>query len=170
MDDVPEQAAAMFVIGSNTTEQHPVFGTMIRQAVLRRRNETHCGRPATNRSHRVRDSSPRQRPGTDAALLNGLMHVILKSGWQDRNSLKSGARVSEDSPPVSTGILQKWSATSRVFRLTNCSRPPRFSVTQTGGRHLGNGDHPAHRPASSTCWPSATCKCCWETWACPAAA
>ena len=27
----------MLIIGSNTTEQHPVFGTKIRQAVLRRR-------------------------------------------------------------------------------------------------------------------------------------
>jgi predicted molibdopterin-dependent oxidoreductase YjgC len=36
MKDVANQAAAMLIIGSNTTEQHPVFGTMIRQAVLRR--------------------------------------------------------------------------------------------------------------------------------------
>src|SRR6185295_12480602 len=33
MDDVAEQAAAVFLIGSNVTEQHPVFGTMLRQAV-----------------------------------------------------------------------------------------------------------------------------------------
>ncbi|MCK7505654.1 MAG: hypothetical protein MZV70_17310 [Desulfobacterales bacterium] len=26
MDDVAEQAQALFIIGSNTTEQHPVFG------------------------------------------------------------------------------------------------------------------------------------------------
>lgn len=36
MRDVAEQAQAIFVIGSNTTEQHPVFGAMILQAVLQR--------------------------------------------------------------------------------------------------------------------------------------
>ena len=35
MDDVAGQAQALFVIGSNTTEQHPVFGAKLRQAVLR---------------------------------------------------------------------------------------------------------------------------------------
>jgi len=33
MDDVAREAKAFFIIGSNTTEQHPVFGTMIRRAV-----------------------------------------------------------------------------------------------------------------------------------------
>jgi predicted molibdopterin-dependent oxidoreductase YjgC len=37
MDDVAEFAQAMLIIGSNTTEQHPVFGARIRQAVLRRK-------------------------------------------------------------------------------------------------------------------------------------
>jgi len=36
MKDVAEKAAVIFIIGSNTTEQHPVFGAMIRQAVLKR--------------------------------------------------------------------------------------------------------------------------------------
>ena len=36
MHDIVTQAKAIFIIGSNTTEQHPVFGAMIRQAVLRR--------------------------------------------------------------------------------------------------------------------------------------
>ena len=25
----------------------------------------------------------RQRPGTDIALLNGIMHIVLQNGWQD---------------------------------------------------------------------------------------
>ncbi|MCC7511313.1 MAG: molybdopterin-dependent oxidoreductase, partial [Anaerolineae bacterium] len=36
-DDVAADAQAFFVIGSNLTEQHPVFGARIRQNVLRRR-------------------------------------------------------------------------------------------------------------------------------------
>ena len=36
MDDVAKEAKAFFIIGSNTTEQHPVFGAMLRQAVRQR--------------------------------------------------------------------------------------------------------------------------------------
>ncbi len=36
LDDVANFARSMLIIGSNTTEEHPVFGAKIRQAVLRR--------------------------------------------------------------------------------------------------------------------------------------
>jgi formate dehydrogenase major subunit/formate dehydrogenase alpha subunit len=84
MNDVAEQARAIFIIGSNTTEQHPVFGTRIRQAVLRR------GVPVVVADPRKIDITEfaalhlQQKPGTDVALLNGLMHVILANGWHDQ--------------------------------------------------------------------------------------
>ena len=34
MDDIADYAQAILIIGSNTTEQHPVFGARIRQADL----------------------------------------------------------------------------------------------------------------------------------------
>jgi formate dehydrogenase major subunit/formate dehydrogenase alpha subunit len=84
MADVVEQAAALFIIGSNTTEQHPVFGTRIRQAVRQR------GIPLLVADPRAIDITEfavlhlRQRPGTDVALLNGLMYLILAAGRQDQ--------------------------------------------------------------------------------------
>jgi formate dehydrogenase alpha subunit len=84
MDDIAAEAKAIFLIGSNITEQHPVFGTMIRQAVRRR------GVPVVVADPRKIDLTElavlhlHQKPGTDVALVNGLMHVILKNGWQDR--------------------------------------------------------------------------------------
>jgi formate dehydrogenase major subunit/formate dehydrogenase alpha subunit len=48
MDDVAAHSQAMLVIGSNTTEQHPVFGTMLRQAVLKRHCQAHRCRSAQN--------------------------------------------------------------------------------------------------------------------------
>jgi predicted molibdopterin-dependent oxidoreductase YjgC len=36
IEDITTQAKAIFVIGSNTTEQHPVIGMRIRQAVKQR--------------------------------------------------------------------------------------------------------------------------------------
>jgi formate dehydrogenase major subunit/formate dehydrogenase alpha subunit len=83
MDDLAEHAGAMFVIGSNTTEQHPVFGAMIRQAVLRRGMKLIVADPRKIDLTEFAAIHLRQKPGTDAALLNGLMHIILKRGWHD---------------------------------------------------------------------------------------
>ena len=83
MDDLAEFAAAMFVIGSNTTEQHPVFATMIRQAVLRRGMKLVVADPRRIDLTEFGAVHLQHRPGTDIALLNGLMHVILNSDWHD---------------------------------------------------------------------------------------
>jgi len=84
MDDVANQAAAMFVIGSNTTEQHPVFGTMIRQAVLRRGVKLVVADPRRIDLTDFAVLHLRHRPGTDVPLINGLMNIILTKGWEDK--------------------------------------------------------------------------------------
>ena len=83
MDDVAHQSQALFVIGSNTTEQHPVFGAMLRQAVLRGAKLI-VADPRRIELTQYADLHLRQRPGTDIALLNGLMYIILEKGWQDQ--------------------------------------------------------------------------------------
>jgi formate dehydrogenase alpha subunit len=84
MDDVVENASAIFIIGSNTTEQHPVFGAMIRQAVLRRGVKLVVADPRRIDITEFATLHLRQRPGTDIPLLNGLMYIILEKGWEDR--------------------------------------------------------------------------------------
>jgi formate dehydrogenase major subunit/formate dehydrogenase alpha subunit len=96
MDDVAEKAALLFVIGSNTTEQHPVFGAKIRQAVLK------CGAKLIVCDPRKIDLTEfatlhiRQKPGTDIALINGLMHLILKNGWEDKTFIAERTEGYED--------------------------------------------------------------------------
>lgn len=89
MDDVAEQARAMLLIGSNTTEQHPVFGARIRQAVLRRGMKLVVADPRQIDLAEFATLHLRQRPGTDVALVNGLMQVILERGWEDRAFIES---------------------------------------------------------------------------------
>ena len=84
MHDLAEHAVAMFVIGSNTTEQHPVFGAMIREAVLKRSLKLVVADPRRIPLADFATLHLRQRPGTDVALLNGIMHIVLERGWQDR--------------------------------------------------------------------------------------
>ena len=78
IDDITEQAEAYFIIGSNTTEQHPVIGIQIRQAVEKRGAKLVLADPRRIDIADLATIHLRQRPGTDIALLNGLMNVILE--------------------------------------------------------------------------------------------
>ena len=84
MVDVAQQAAAMFLIGSNVTEQHPVFGSMIRQAVVGRNMPLVVADPRKIDITEFATLHLRQTPGTDVALLNGIMHEVLRNGWHDQ--------------------------------------------------------------------------------------
>jgi formate dehydrogenase alpha subunit len=83
-DDICSDAKAMLIIGSNTTEQHPVFGARIRQAVLKRGVKLVVADPRRIDISEFATLHLRHRPGTDVALINGLMHIMLKNGWQDQ--------------------------------------------------------------------------------------
>ena len=84
MEDIARDAQALFIIGSNTTEQHPVFGTRLRQAVLQRGVPLVVADPRRIDITQFAAVHLRQRPGTDVALLNGIMQIILANGWQDQ--------------------------------------------------------------------------------------
>lgn len=84
-DDVAQYAQAMLIIGSNTTEQHPVFGSMIRQAVLRRKVKLIVADPRKIDITEFSTLHLRHKPGTDVALINGLAYIILDRGWEDRD-------------------------------------------------------------------------------------
>ena len=83
MSDLAEESRAMLIIGSNTTEQHPVFGTRIRQAVLRRGMKLVVADPRKIDVSEFAALHIRQKPGTDIALINGIMHIVLQNNWQD---------------------------------------------------------------------------------------
>jgi formate dehydrogenase alpha subunit len=85
MQDIAEQSKLIFIIGSNTTEQHPVFGTKIRRAKRMRGAKLIVADPRKIDIARYADLYIRHQPGTDIALLNGLMHIILREGWEDKD-------------------------------------------------------------------------------------
>jgi formate dehydrogenase alpha subunit len=88
MEDVASQARAIFLIGSNVTEQHPVFGSMIRRAVLSRGLQLVVADPRKIDITEFAALHLRHRPGTDVALINGLMHIVLKNKWQDQHFIE----------------------------------------------------------------------------------
>jgi predicted molibdopterin-dependent oxidoreductase YjgC len=85
LDDVAQQAKAFLIIGSNTTEQHPVFGTMLRRAVKFRGAKLVVADPRRIDITDFATLHLRQRPGTDIALINGLMYIILEKNWEDKS-------------------------------------------------------------------------------------
>lgn len=86
--DEVENAEVIFVTGSNTSESHPIIGYRVRNAV--------------KKGAKLIVSDPRRiplgdianvylpiRPGTDVALLNAMLHVIINEGLVDSEFIAS---------------------------------------------------------------------------------
>lgn len=81
--EIPK-SEAFFIIGSNTTENHPVIGAMIKKAVIKSGKKLIVVDPRRIELAKYADVFLQIRPGTNIAILNGLMHVILEEGLEDR--------------------------------------------------------------------------------------
>jgi len=82
--DELQHAGVLFVIGSNTTEAHPVIASFMKRA---RRNGAKLIVCDPRRIELVKWATHhvQHRVGTDVALLNGLMNEILRNGWADQD-------------------------------------------------------------------------------------
>ncbi len=78
-----EDADCIFVIGSNTTSSHPLVATRIFRA-KEKGAKLVVADPRRIQLALKADVYARQNLGTDVALLNGIMHVILKNNWHDQ--------------------------------------------------------------------------------------
>lgn len=83
LEDVANNARSMLIIGSDTTEQHPVFGAKIRQAVLQRGTKLVVASPLFINIEEYAVLPVRYSLGSEVALLNGLMYIILEKGWEN---------------------------------------------------------------------------------------
>ena len=73
---------AIFVIGSNTTENHPVIGSMMKQAV-QNGSKLIVADPRRIELADYADVFLQIKPGTNIALLNAMMHVIVEKELYD---------------------------------------------------------------------------------------
>jgi formate dehydrogenase major subunit len=78
-----DKAKMLFVIGSNTTEAHPVAGAFIKRAVRAGAQLIVADPRFTGIAEHATSYIP-IKVGSDVAFLNGLMHVIIKEGLQDQ--------------------------------------------------------------------------------------
>lgn len=84
-----DHADLLFVIGSNTTECHPVIGRRIKQAVHYGGARLMVADPRAIELSDLAEIHLDHWPGTDVALLNGLMRQLVKNGTWDRAFVES---------------------------------------------------------------------------------
>jgi formate dehydrogenase alpha subunit len=77
-------ADCIFVIGSNTSENHPVIALEVKSAVRERGAKLIVADP--RRIDLVDDATVwlQQKPGTDVALINGMLQTIISRGWLNK--------------------------------------------------------------------------------------
>ncbi len=76
-------AETIFIIGSNTTEGHPIVSLHVKKA-LRKGAKLLVADPRKIWLAEKADVWLNQKPGTNIALLNGLIHIILQEGWENK--------------------------------------------------------------------------------------
>jgi formate dehydrogenase alpha subunit len=82
------KADLLFVIGSNTTECHPIIGRFIRQGVKFRGTKLIVVDPRTTEFAKMAAIHLRHRPGTDVALVNAIMHVIIEENLHNKKFIQ----------------------------------------------------------------------------------
>ena len=99
---------AMLVIGSNTTETHPVIGLRMKQEAKNHGTDIIVADP---RRIKLVDHASlwlSQKPGTDAALINGLCHVIIRDNLVDQDFIKTRTENFEALAEAVAGCTPDW--------------------------------------------------------------
>jgi len=90
-----EKAKCIFVIGSNTTEQHPIIALKIKKA-KKDGAKLIVADPRKIDLTAISDIWMTQKPGTDVALISGMCKVILDENLLDEDFIKERCECFED--------------------------------------------------------------------------
>ncbi|NQU76049.1 MAG: formate dehydrogenase subunit alpha [Planctomycetes bacterium] len=86
----------IFVIGSNTTECHPIIGSAIKRAAVQRNIPLIVADPRTIELSECASVHLRHKSGTDVALINAMIHVIITEGLADEAFIANRTEGFED--------------------------------------------------------------------------
>jgi formate dehydrogenase alpha subunit len=89
-----EGSDTIFIIGSNTATSHPLVATRIFRA-REKGAKILVADPRKNQIAELSDLYVRHKPGTDVALLNGMMKVILDQGLEDKAFIQENTEAFE---------------------------------------------------------------------------
>ena len=149
-DDI-EQAEAALLIGVNPTQGHPVVGARIKQAAIKGLKLV----TADPRRIELADYGQLHlgmRPGTNAALLNGLAHVVIRDGLVERaTSSRRAPRATRSSPSWSRPTRPRPSRRSRACPPPTSSRPRTCTRPRSAPASSGGSASPSTATAPSAC-------------------
>jgi len=121
-----KNAKCIFVIGSNTSEAHPVIALGVREAAVRNGAELIIADPRQIELVRYAKLHLQQQPGTDVALINAMMNVIIEEDLYDKDFIEKRTEnfaetLEADSASIifSMGITQHTTGTDNVLSLAN---------------------------------------------------
>jgi formate dehydrogenase alpha subunit len=77
-----EKSNCIFIIGSNTTANHPLVSRRVMRA-KEKGAKLIVADPRGIQLSQFADVAIRHKLGSDVALLNGMMHIIIENGWHD---------------------------------------------------------------------------------------
>lgn len=83
-----KDADVILVTGSDTTAAHPVISARIKHAVRYGKTKLIVIDPKKIKLADYATIYASQRCGTDVAVLNGIMHIIIKNGWHDKKFIE----------------------------------------------------------------------------------
>ena len=78
------QADCIFVIGSNTTENHPVIALEAKIAARQKKAKLIIADPRRIELVDFAHLWLQHKPGTDVALINGMINVMVSQGWHNK--------------------------------------------------------------------------------------
>jgi formate dehydrogenase alpha subunit len=127
-----EDAGCVFVIGSNTTACHPLIARRIYRA-KEKGAKLIVADPRDIQLSRFADVAVKQRLGSDVALLNGIMNVIVANDWHDKAYIEERT---EDFEQLKA-VLERYTP-DRVEAITGASAADIEKMARLYARH-----HPA---------------------------
>lgn len=79
----------LFIIGSNATEAHPIIGNKMKRAAVHGKKKLIVVDPRRTELAELAELWLPLNSGTDVALINGLMRIIIKENWIDKDFIDS---------------------------------------------------------------------------------
>ena len=108
------ESKCLLVIGTNTFEQHPLIGRRIMQAKANGAKIIYAD-PRLTPTGKIADLHLQFYSGTDVALLNCFMQLILKNGWENKDFIKNRTK---DFEKVKEVVMKDTYSPENVSKIT----------------------------------------------------
>ena len=124
-----EGADVILIIGSNTTEQHPLIGDRVLRAI-RKGAKVIVVDPRQTQVAKLCSLYLMPKPGSDVALLNGMMNIIITEGLEDKEFIAERTEGFEE--------LKKTVASYTPERSAGITGVPKESIIEAARIYAGS--------------------------------